>query len=971
MKASVHKSADRLRIDAAAECIWRDGEKIGVPPKAFLVLRRLMERAGQLVTKNELIEAVWPNTYVTERVLNNAVGQLRQALGDSSKQPRFIETVHRRGFRWIGPLNAAVAPAPAASLEPSRETAFVGRAESLDQLARCYARAAAGQRQLALVSGEPGIGKTALVDEFMSRSPPSLLARGQCIETYGAGDLYRPLREAVEQLLRDGGDETRALFRKHAPSWLLSCPEFADPEELKKLRRNVIATTSESVQRELERAIEAASDQRTIVLVLEDLHWSDPATVTLLWALAARREPAKLLIIGTYRSADAIAHQHPIIRLKHELTAKRRCVELALDGLPSDTVGAFLERHYPHHDLPAALAERLYEQTAGNPLFLLNALADLEQRGWLKEQDSIWRCSVDLDAISAAVPESTRDLIAFRLDQLSPDTRAMLETASLVGGTFATQTVAAATERGCADVEAALDPLAHAALFLKKGDDIAWPDGTRGCHYEFRHALYRQVLLRGITPARRQMLHQRIALGLERGYGERVAEIAAVLSLHHEQAGDTFRAVDYIEMLVQQANARSSAHEAEAMLKHAIGLLQRAPEQPARQQRLRDLTIQHGFALGTVRGFGSAESLRAFEDARALGQSLPSAPEHLDTLGGVAIAKAFGGHFREAYSLAEELLARARVDASPNTLVTAHTVAGSTLIYLGNIAAALEHAERAVAAATVPSSDALESASYLSVPPAYICLALASCLAGRLQRARAAVQSAVQIARTVPNPWSLAHALSMAASVAWIRRDLAECRQFATEALTVGLQSDVHDIIDGSRFNLGWAAVLESRDPTLIEPLRTALEGYRARIQISVSSAYGAFADACLAVERINDAAQALESAFDLRGEDRSYDSELLRLRAMVLLGRAKSSRSKSRLRQEAEQTLEQAIEVANTQGNRLFGLRATVDLCRLWLAAGKSDQARQRLTEALSGFDDSPDETDVREASALLETCK
>jgi tetratricopeptide (TPR) repeat protein len=189
--------------------------------------------------------------------------------------------------------------------------------------------------------------------------------------------------------------------------------------------------------------------------------------------------------------------------------------------------------------------------------------------------------------------------------------------------------------------------------------------------------------------------------------------------------------------------------------------------------------------------------------------------------------------------------------------------------------------------------------------------------------------------------------------------------------LTVGLQSDVHDIIDGSRFNLGWAAVLESRDPTLIEPLRTALEGYRARIQISVSSAYGAFADACLAVERINDAAQALESAFDLRGEDRSYDSELLRLRAMVLLGRAKSSRSKSRLRQEAEQTLEQAIEVANTQGTRLFALRATVDLCRLWLAAGKSDPARERLTEALSGFDDGPDETDVREASVLLETCK
>jgi len=145
---SLRGSGNELRIDNAAECIWRDGEKIGVPPKAFLVLRRLMERPGQLVTKDELLEAVWPNTHVTETVLNNAVGQLREALGDDSKRPRFIETVHRRGFRWIGPVTADTAPAPSAGpvidevdLERSAASAFVGRAESLAELARCYARA--------------------------------------------------------------------------------------------------------------------------------------------------------------------------------------------------------------------------------------------------------------------------------------------------------------------------------------------------------------------------------------------------------------------------------------------------------------------------------------------------------------------------------------------------------------------------------------------------------------------------------------------------------------------------------------------------------------------------------------------------------------------------------------------------------------------------------------------------------------
>src|SRR5688572_25206886 len=127
------------RVDDAAECIWRDGEKIGVPPKAFLVLRRLMERPGQLVTKSDLLDTVWPGTFVTETVLNNAVAQLRQALGDDPRRAKFIETVHRRGFRWVGPSQSGADPAPAedaASLEADSAEDFVGRSESIAELER-------------------------------------------------------------------------------------------------------------------------------------------------------------------------------------------------------------------------------------------------------------------------------------------------------------------------------------------------------------------------------------------------------------------------------------------------------------------------------------------------------------------------------------------------------------------------------------------------------------------------------------------------------------------------------------------------------------------------------------------------------------------------------------------------------------------------------------------------------------------
>ena len=743
------RSAETLRIDQAAECIWRGGEKVGVPPKAFLVLRRLMDRPGQLVTKKELLEAVWPNTYITEGVLNNAVLQVRQALGDDPKHPRFIETVHRRGYRWIGSSFAKASEdrpsfAEASAAEASAEGGehlvgaelsgeFVGRADSLAVLARCYDRAAAGQRQLVLIGGEPGIGKTALVDRFLDAIQGSL-GRGQCIETYGPGDLYRPWREVVEQLMRNGSTEIQAIFRRHAPSWLLSMPELSSPAELEALRRCVLASTGESVQRELERGLEAASATSPIVVVLEDLHWSEPATITLLWALAVRREPARLMIIATYRSADAIAQQHPIIRLRRELSTKRQCVALDLEGLPAATIRAFLDRQFPSHQMPPAFVDSLHAQTTGNPLFLLNALADLQLRGLLRQDDGVWRCTVDPDAIAATVPESTRELIALRFEQLAPATREMLEAASLCGASFVTQTVAAAIERSCGEVESALEPLARAALFLKRGDEVEWPDGTRGCRHELRHALYRQVLARGITPTRRQQLHRRIAAALEAGYGERAADVAAALSFHHEHAGDAVRAVDYIETLVQQAYARAAAYEAEELLAHAVELLKRS-QTKAPPERLLRATIAHGLALNATRGVTSAESLRVLEEARALAQTMPRSLEQIAAMGTMVAGNLVRGQLREGRTLAEEMLALVGADDSPAAHVAAYSAAGGSLLYLGEVDAALGHLKRAVSHIDVATSSATESLMPGFAPQvlAYVNLALASVVSGRLE----------------------------------------------------------------------------------------------------------------------------------------------------------------------------------------------------------------------------------------------
>jgi hypothetical protein len=201
-----------------------------------------------------------------------------------------------------------------------------------------------------------------------------------------------------------------------------------------------------------------------------------------------------------------------------------------------------------------------------------------------------------------------------------------------------------------------------------------------------------------------------------------------------------------------------------------------------------------------------------------------------------------------------------------------------------------------------------------------------------------------------------------------VRRDVAETRQWARAVLAYGAEQNLPLWKVANQALLAWSEVIESGDATRIGPMRERVDRFRTSGNVAVSHTYGALADACLSVGRIDDAASALDAAFATRGEERVWDAELCRLRGAIWRGRAQASPSDHGARGEAEQCFVQAIEIASTQGARLFGLRATVDLCRLWLAAGNRDQAHGCLSKALGEFDEGFGETDLREAKALLD---
>ena len=338
-------------LDLRAGRLMHESRPVRLRPKTFAVLRHLVQRAGALVTKDELLDAVWGDTAVTENTLTQSIGELRRTLKDDSTPPRFIETVHHRGFRFIA-LTTSDTRAPgseSAVSPPTANTFAIGRAAELRRLDEALSKAKRGQRQVVFVTGEPGIGKTTLIHTFLAGSATiqALTAGGQAVEQLGSREPYLAVLDALGRLARIADPQhVVGLLRRNAPAWLAQMPWLLEPADAASLRQSLIDVRPERMLREFAVFLEEFSSTVTLILVLEDLHWSDPSTIELLLMLAQRSDPARLLVIATYRPAEASVQEHPILRAKQTLQLRRQCTEIALESLTRAEIEEYLDRRF-------------------------------------------------------------------------------------------------------------------------------------------------------------------------------------------------------------------------------------------------------------------------------------------------------------------------------------------------------------------------------------------------------------------------------------------------------------------------------------------------------------------------------------------------------------------------------------------------------------------------------------------------
>ncbi|MCG3206739.1 MAG: Serine/threonine-protein kinase PknD [Anaerolineae bacterium] len=870
----------------------------------------------------------------------------------------------------LPPAPAAIRPVPSETPGRPAPTAMqpVGREQELAQLHAALDTARQGKRQLVFITGEAGQGKSTLIEAFVAQARAAghmWLGQGQSIEHRGAGEAYMPVLEAFSRLCQEpGGHALISLLDQVAPTWLAQMPWLVTAEAYRRLKHRTQAATRERMLREMVEAVEMMTAQQPLLLVLEDLHWSDYSTLDLLTALARRQESARLLLLGSYRPALVKLHDHPLQRVAQSIQLLDTGVVLPLPVLSEPDVAAYLDRRFPNSAVSEPLASLLYRRTGGNPLFM-RAVADAwVAQGALKEKTGQWALQVDPTELAGALPNNLRHLIELQLTHLEAADQDILTAGSVAGLQFSAAVVAAAINLPEEKVEARCETLARQGQFIYADGLVEWPDGTVSARFSFSHQLYQEVLSESLTVSQRVRLHRQIGQRLEQGYGSRAPEQATELALHFEQGRDMARAVTYLRDAAERTLQRSAYHEAIEHVTHALELLQRYPDLPERDQHELSLQLIRGPALIMKQGWASYEAEAAYLRARELCHS-GNTRQFANTLYGLATVYELRGEFIKTQQLLTERL-KLPFDPQDHRLqLESHELLACSTFHQGAFAQALSHADQALTFNRPTNTKSLSP--LLGEDPSvssYHWAGLALWFLGYPDQALARSQTALNQAKELGYMFGLAHAHEQAAVIHQLRREELAVEERAESTIKAATLGGFTYWVGVGTILRGWALAVQNQ-PNGLELLREGLALCQST-GATIDHPYflSLLAEALSYAGQVAEALNALTEALAMVSNTNRffYEAELHRLRGQLLLEAGETENAA-----EAEACFFQALQIAGGQHAKSLELRAVTSLARLWQRRGRGDEARARLEEIFGRFDEGLDTADLQQAGSLL----
>jgi len=711
-----------FRVDVRERRVWREEQPLALTPKVFDLLLTLLENPDRALSKPELMRELWPDTAVEESNLTVSISSLRKVLSESRRAPRYIETLPRRGYRFIaevrvrdaGPSRAlppsarVSAPCDPPSLDPQLHSRaavelarddFVGRESELKRLSGLLERARSGAGSLVLISGEPGIGKSALAAHFLERARGSAVtvATGRCLEQYGAGAQFLPFFEALAALLAGPlSERVGALLRAKAPTWCLELPALhSSAVALQALYRDTLGATRERMLRELGDALDALAAGRPLLLLLEDLHWADPSSIDALRLLAQRMTRMRLLVLGTLRPADAELGNHALRRLRHEL-APPECEQLPLGSLDAAAVARLVAQRFAPRAVPPDLPGWIAAKSDGHPLFA-SELCDLLIARAAREVVSAAFCtSRPLRELAREAPDGVRGVLQKKLDLLTLREREILHYASVEGEEFGSLVLAALLDQDELKLEECLARLEAPHGLVRRLGEEELKDGRITTRYRFAHALYRDILYAELVGKRRAALHRAVGAALLEQYPQDTPGLVAQLAVHFEHGRDFVRAVEQLKRAGDSASRVFAYAESKRHYDRALELLFKLPPEAASLARA-DLHAARGWSALYLREFEAAtqDFQRAELEARAR-----AAPElECDALIALAYVCFYSHRFEAMLAHVAGALRCAEAAGSITRRLVAVELGAARCLALGELDGVASSLDEAIAAA--------------------------------------------------------------------------------------------------------------------------------------------------------------------------------------------------------------------------------------------------------------------------------
>jgi DNA-binding winged helix-turn-helix (wHTH) protein len=479
---------DDFRVDTGQFVLSRAGQAEPITPTVFRILQILLEHAGEVVAKEELMKYVWPDSFVEEGNLNRNVSTLRKALDEKPSDHRYIETIPKIGYRFIAPVRTADYQPPAGITRKATTrsaTAIVGREPERDMLRRAYEQAEHGHGSMVCIAADTGLGKTALVDYFLddllNEGRTFHLARARCSESLTDTEPFIPWMESLTALAEQDG--IKDVMLKTAPTWHREIMHAgsAGPRKMK---------------RELVDLCKQVSTAHPLVVMIDDLQWADVGSIDLLAFLANRLESSRILVIVCYRLLDMKVRNHPFLQVRSSLLSRGACTEIQLATLKRKHVEQYLAMDQPNGKFGPDYAGQLYSKSDGNPLFIREL-----SRGPILASDSI------------------RHMIQAKLDRLHDTHHQLLVTASVQGREFDTAVLAATMHMAPQDVEEALQELddVHGLVHRMREEQLS--DGKFTVRYRFVYELYQEACYSSLAPTRKASLSSSLAEAFLAYYG--------------------------------------------------------------------------------------------------------------------------------------------------------------------------------------------------------------------------------------------------------------------------------------------------------------------------------------------------------------------------------------------------------------------------------------------------------------------